>query len=45
MYVSNTVDGSGSNALVSNLEVEMNAIKIGDSIEFICDGTYLYRLK
>ena len=27
---------------VSNLEVEMNAIKIADSIEFICDGTYWY---
>tara|TARA_B100000989_G_C19283822_1_gene361408 strand:- start:52 stop:495 length:444 start_codon:yes stop_codon:yes gene_type:complete len=42
MYVSNTVDGSGTNSLVTNLEVEMNAIKIADSIEFICDGTYWY---
>ena len=42
MYVSNTVDGTGSNSLISNLEVEMNGIKIADSIEFICDGTYWY---
>ena len=39
MYVNTNVDGSGSNSLISNLEVEMNGIKIADNIEFICDGT------
>ena len=42
MYVNTNVDGSGSNSLVGNLEAEMNGIKISDTIEFICDGTYWY---
>ena len=42
MYVNTNVDGTGSNSLVSNLEVEMNGISISDSIEFICDGTNWY---
>ena len=42
MYISSNVDGSGTNSLLSNLEIEMNGNKISDIIEFICDGTNWY---